>query len=286
MLRPTITAVVPAYNASGFISRAIRSALDQTVPPDQVIVVDDGSADDTADVAGSFPVQVIRQKNGGPAAARNAAIRAASSEWIAFLDADDAWHPDKIERQIPCLGDPQLGVLSAWSRWPAGPVDFESLWAVNKITTSSAVVRKAAIEDAGYFDEDRQLISVEDYNLWLRIAAKQWSLYNTAEDLVAYTPAPGSLSGQIEKMALAELRNLEKIVTALSLDPARVRAKRAAICRTYGQEALHSRRRSAARRLFNMSLRSEVSAASIVYLLATFVPDSLLDVRRKLLHSA
>jgi glycosyltransferase involved in cell wall biosynthesis len=94
-----VSVVIPAFDAARFIASAIRSALAQTRPVLEVIVVDDGSRDDTAAVARAAGANVIVQANAGPGAARNAGVRAARGEWIAFLDADDVWHPRKLERQ-------------------------------------------------------------------------------------------------------------------------------------------------------------------------------------------
>src|SRR5215831_2827499 len=95
VVRPAaVSGIIPAYNAESFISETIASALAQTYPLTELIVVDDGSSDHTAEVAARFPnTRVIRRPNGGQGAARNTGIQAASGDWIAFLDHDDTWHP-------------------------------------------------------------------------------------------------------------------------------------------------------------------------------------------------
>src|SRR5580700_8639860 len=95
---PTISVVIPAYNAARFVGSAIESALAQTSTPLEVLVIDDGSRDDTAAVVQQYaaPVGLLRQSNGGPASARNHGVRVARGEWIAFLDADDTWLPQKL----------------------------------------------------------------------------------------------------------------------------------------------------------------------------------------------
>ncbi|MHC5163353.1 MAG: glycosyltransferase family 2 protein [Planctomycetota bacterium] len=101
----SVSAVIPAYNCEKYIARAIESVLNQTRPVDEIIVVEDGSTDNTAEVIRSFgeKVKMIRQENAGECAARNTGIQAAMSDWIAFLDADDQWLPDKTELQVECL---------------------------------------------------------------------------------------------------------------------------------------------------------------------------------------
>jgi glycosyltransferase involved in cell wall biosynthesis len=100
-----ITVVITAYNSQETISRAIDSVLDQTVQPKEIIVVDDGSTDDTAQILLSFDdkIRVISQRNQGPSAARNTGIKAAKTTWIALLDGDDLWHREKLQRQIKAL---------------------------------------------------------------------------------------------------------------------------------------------------------------------------------------
>lgn len=95
-----ISVVIPAFNAAAFIAETIRSAQEQTHAPLEIIVVDDGSADTTARIAGEMGCRVIRQSNGGVCAARNSGIMSARGEWIALLDHDDIWHPDKLERLV------------------------------------------------------------------------------------------------------------------------------------------------------------------------------------------
>ncbi len=101
----TVSVVIPAYNAAKYIGRAIDSVLAQTRPADEIIVVDDGSTDNTADVAHGYgdKIRFIRQENAGASVARNTGIEAATSEWIAFLDADDEWLPQKLQLQTEHL---------------------------------------------------------------------------------------------------------------------------------------------------------------------------------------
>lgn len=105
--RPTISVIIPVHNGERYLAEAIRSVLDQTLPPDEIIVVDDGSTDGSAAIARSFgpPVRVLTQANLGPAAARNLGVTHAAGDLLAFLDADDLWTPDKLTRQAQVLRD-------------------------------------------------------------------------------------------------------------------------------------------------------------------------------------
>lgn len=102
---PRISAVVPTYNRADLISRAVESILAQTRPPDEVIVVDDGSSDDTRDVVSRYrEVRYLRQSNAGASTARNLGVENARYEWIAFLDSDDVWLPDHLEKMCAAIG--------------------------------------------------------------------------------------------------------------------------------------------------------------------------------------
>lgn len=107
MTNPGISLILPAFNASRYLREAVDSALNQTIPPRQLIVVDDGSTDDTLEIARGYgePVTVITQPNAGTSAARNRGLAEANQPLISFLDADDRFMPDKLERQLQALSD-------------------------------------------------------------------------------------------------------------------------------------------------------------------------------------
>jgi len=192
-----VSAVIPAYNAEKFIHVTIESALAQTYALAEIIVVDDGSSDRTAEVAGKFPkTRVIRRPNGGQGAARNTGIREAIGEWIALLDHDDTWREDKTEIQI---------------RYAATGVDFEALWQRRAfVTPSGALVRKRTLEEVGGFSESRAVMGVEDLNLWLRIAMAGWRFVKSEGGLYRWNSV-GNQSSNDLKMLAAELANVEQI---------------------------------------------------------------------------
>ena len=178
-----ISAIIPVRNRADYIGRAIESALDQTYPLSEVIVVDDGSTDRTVEVAGSFGdarVKVIRQDSKGACAARNTGWRASSADWIGFLDSDDIWMPSKIEAQVACCnaderlvacftGFGEIGNGREHYQIPsANSASLGNLQKGNGLgPTSCCLVRRSALEVIGGWDEG--LPSCQDWDLWLRL---------------------------------------------------------------------------------------------------------------------
>lgn len=181
-----ISVVIPAYNAAGTIGRALDSVIAQTHPAREIIVVDDGSTDRTAQVVSEYGgrVEYLYQDNAGPGAARNAGIRAARGEWIAFLDADDEWLPHRLALQVDLLGrHPDLAwVTGRFERChcdhkrpnPPAPGDqdpiqdfFSLLGTETWGCTDTMLVRKHIVQQAGPFSTER---FTEDLDMWIRIA--------------------------------------------------------------------------------------------------------------------
>jgi glycosyltransferase involved in cell wall biosynthesis len=177
-----VSAVIPAYNYGHLVGRAVESVLAQTYREIEVIVVDDGSTDGTAERLAPYRdrIRYVYQENRGLPAARNAGIRLARGEWVAFLDADDVWHPRKTEVQlnevagrsdVALIGSPKYYSPMPEHLPPNPPVrqlgirEF-LLWA--PIGPSSALVRRSCFDEVGYFDET--LSSIEDRDMWLRVA--------------------------------------------------------------------------------------------------------------------
>lgn len=206
---PTVSVVIPAYNAAGTIRAALASVERQTVRPLEVIVVDDASTDDTADILRKEYARhtlVFLDRNRGPAGARNAGIRKARGEWLAFLDGDDAWFPWRIEEQMRVLAAAPDAVCVSGNvtllpgdkalppSHPAGcpvrDVALEEFLDSNPVPTSTALVRSKSLEEAGGFDE--QFRGPEDIDLWMRIAARGRVL-KMDMPLALYRERPGSL---------------------------------------------------------------------------------------------
>ncbi len=183
-----VAVVVPTYNCAQYLARALDSVTAQTYRSFQLFVIDDGSTDNTEEIVGKFPSECVfeKQAHAGPAAARNRGIRISSSPYIAFLDADDVWLPQKLERQIKLLERrPEVGLVcsdcavggitepdSSYFQRRAMPQSevFERLVKDCFIVTPTVVVRRECLLAFGGFNE--ALGVSEDLNLWLKIASR------------------------------------------------------------------------------------------------------------------
>ena len=288
VVTPTVSVIIPAYNAAGFVDRAIESALAQTHPPLEILVIDDGSKDATSEVVARWapPVRLLQQQNGGPAAARNHGAREARGEWLAFLDADDRWLPEKLARQLASAKTPDVALVYSRPPMHAGRVispmaDFDTLWQRNFLITSAVMVRRDVFKRHDGFDEERALIGVEDYNLWLRMAAAGERLVLCPEAHVIYSPAPGSLTSQVERFLGAELCNVARLADRLHLDRDLVASKRQRIYLEYGRELFWVRDLGAARRCFAHALDERPAAQSLAWWAATFLPRPVIDLPRR-----
>jgi glycosyltransferase involved in cell wall biosynthesis len=182
----TVSVVIPCYNAGAYLAEALASVAGQRRPAREVIVIDDRSTDDSVAIAQAHGARVLElPANGGAAAARNAGIAAASSDVVAFLDADDYWAPDHLERVVALLDRfPDVGLafglerrFGAWTGEdvaylpPETPVD--AFWAClrrNPISNSGVVVRRAELVAIGGYDAGIRY--AEDYDLWLRLSTR------------------------------------------------------------------------------------------------------------------
>lgn len=210
-----ITVVIPAYNAAAFIGDAVHSVFTQTRLPEEVIIIDDGSTDATPQILESIgknvppgtSLRIIHQQNAGVMAARNRGIAEAHGDWIAFLDADDAWFPEKLHRQtklLETLNTPALlccGMVTFWRDLPAPTtilcetlptqVSTEQLLQRNYIGTSTVLLPKASLVAVGGFSAHYN--HAEDWAVWLRIAASVLPIWRMTEQLGAYRMTPNAL---------------------------------------------------------------------------------------------
>jgi len=285
--QPLVSVVVPAYNVAPYVEQALVSALDQTYRRIEVIVVNDGSTDSTRSVIervlrdrGDPRLRVIDQPNAGLSAARNSGVDAARGELVAFLDSDDAWRPDKLEKHVRLLARrPRVGLSFSYSEYMTedgrptghGPVTTRLAPSLHDMVRrnqcgngSSIVVRRECLRIAGPFREE--LRSCEDYELWCRMLwATSYEAACIPEPLTLYRQREASLSfdaarfTQNADLAMRLLRETmpsipERLMRAGHAEHYRIAALKAA---TLGQDEVATRLLARALRLWPWLLVSD-----------------------------
>jgi glycosyltransferase involved in cell wall biosynthesis len=288
--QPLVSAIIPTYNSADFVVEAVESVLAQTYPNVEIIVVDDGSADDTVARLNSrfgSRIQVVQQEHLGPAVARNAGLRTAKGEFAAFLDADDLWMPKKIERSLgPLQGNPKVGVVYTAVRIHemdsgrkytlpqytiSGNMAKELFAECRGVNTSTLVVRREALDRIGGFDEE--FFRAQDWDLMVRLA-EQVEYAHVPEILTERRLHPASLS--VARRDLYAKYNLLVIQKAVKRRPELyVELEADALAKAhfrfgmafYGDFAMRE-----ARAEFRRSLKHRWNWETANYLLRTFLP--------------
>lgn len=218
-----ISVIIPSYNRADFLEKVIQSVLNQTTKIDEIIVVDDGSIDNTKQLLEKYEIKYIYQENNGVSSARNKGIYEASNEWICFLDSDDIWQPNKIEKQIAFHKEnPHIFFSHTDELWrfndkiikqkkhqlkPSGYCFKENI-PNTLIGASTVMCHKSIFDDVGLFDEG--LEACEDYDLWLRILDK-YELGLVNEKLITKIAGhSGQLSFETPLMDSFRIKALEK----------------------------------------------------------------------------
>jgi glycosyltransferase involved in cell wall biosynthesis len=227
--------IIPAYNAERFISRTLDSVRDQTYRNIEVLVVDDGSQDQTAEIVDSMcdkdhRIQLLHQNQSGVAAARNTAIQKAKGQFIAPIDADDIWHPQNIEKQVQCMLDaePSVGLVYAWSAvideqgiltgdFRVSPIEgdvYETLLSHNFLRNASAcLIRSDCLNEVGFYNTQflqHNAQGCEDWDLYLRIA-ENYQFRVVPDFLIGYRRVKNSMSSNFSAMASSHSFMLDAI---------------------------------------------------------------------------
>jgi len=242
---PKVSVIIPVYNCEKYIAQTLDSVFSQSLQDFEVIVVNDGSTDRTEEVLSKYRQRITHLQNDhrGPASSRNRGLDVARGSHIAFLDADDLWHPAKLEKQLAFAEKhPEYGIITtdaanfdetgildvstaAFHKFiPSGDV-LEHLLFDNWIGTSCAMIRRACFEKVGGFDEER-FVWGEDWIMWMRVAA-EYPVYFIDEVLVQYRMhSQGYSRANLEKHyrdLLYDLDKLERTVPRLAARPDLVR---------------------------------------------------------------
>jgi glycosyltransferase involved in cell wall biosynthesis len=248
-MTPTVSVAIATYNYGRYLGRALDSALGQTFRDLEVVVLDDGSTDDTPAVVEPYlkdsRVRYHRAKHLGVAAAKSAAVDLCRAPFVAFLDADDEWMPDKLERQMALFFDPEVGVVSCGRELidaDGCPLEFRQpalhrgrvlprMYETNFVCFSSAVVRRVVLDAIGLFDP--RLPLAVDYDLWLR-AATRCAFDFVPEPLVKYRVGHANLSRRAEERLRTVVDIRERFLNEYGgqrlLDPALVRDAYMVLC--------------------------------------------------------
>jgi glycosyltransferase involved in cell wall biosynthesis len=229
---PKVSVIIPTYNRAQFLPRAIRSVQGQTFRDWELIVVDDGSIDGTQQLLRAWAdMRVVSQPNRGVSAARNAGVRIASGEWIAFLDSDDEWRPEKLERQMECVANrPAIWIWHTDETWfrngkllrqkahhrKQGGLFFDRAVERCLISPSSVMIHRRLVERVGLFDES--LPAAEDYDLWLRVTAFYEVGFVPEPLTIKHAEAENQLSVVTQSIDRYRIRALVKILENPSLD--------------------------------------------------------------------
>jgi glycosyltransferase involved in cell wall biosynthesis len=303
-----VSAVIPAYNREREVVEAIGSVRAQTRPPAEILVVDDGSTDGTAAAAEAAGARVLRQENRGVSAARNAGVEAANQPWIAFLDSDDLWEPDRLERQWEALAlAPDVGLVfsdhavfdetgvtvpsALATRRPyrrvakheLAPGVFRcegaslgrAMFGGNLVKPSTVLVRRDLLEDVGLFDST--FGHAEDRELGLRLLARTDALV-VERPLVRYRVHAGAASADPLEMTLGAITVGDRVLANPARYPAgaadHFRRDRPRRLREAGLLLMERDRFSEARQVLRRSLRAKPSLRTVAALAAAFLGRS------------
>ena len=227
-MMPQVSVVIPSYNCAAFIVKAVESVLAQTFTDHEIIVVDDGSTDETPTLVQPYldRIQYIRQTNKGLPGARNTGIRASTGSLIALLDADDSWLPEKLAKQVPFFADQEVAIVYsdfcveyADGRFLASylserPLASEGYIVENYLRSrflfpSTMLLRRSAVEAAGFFDEE--MLAAEDIELFARICLR-WKVERVDEVLMVRTEGTNNITANSSRMNDYTIRAFEKIL--------------------------------------------------------------------------
>lgn len=267
-----VSVIIPAYNCAKYIDEAVNSVLSQTYPYLEIIVVNDGSTDNTLQIIEKFKdrITIINQAQSGVACARNTGIKSANGDYIAFIDADDYWFKEKIQLQVSYLekhGD-MSAVYSAWKTWTPQNGEFpqafslapvitnsdidqeNSGWVYDKllfdciIHTSSLLAKKSVLDKIGYFDNDLKI--GEDYDLWLRLS-RVTKIDKLSTALSLYRINPESITNKTPLNINYELVVLEQAIDrwgynnpdGTTVSPKKIKKNLADVCFTFAYQHYH-----------------------------------------------
>ena len=222
-----ISVIIPTFNRKKTLGRAIQSVMNQSLSPFEILIIDDGSNDGTKEWVKESPqdIKYIYQNNQGVSSARNKGIKYAYGDWIAFLDSDDEWLPNKLYEQVKAIGsNPEIKFFHTNEIWirngvrvnqmkkhkKYGGYIFEKCLDICRVSPSSVLIKKEIFDDIGTFDESLRVC--EDYDLWLRITSKYPVVFLDIPLIYKYGGHAGQLSKVNDGIESYRIQSLEKII--------------------------------------------------------------------------
>lgn len=294
---PKVSVIIPTYNCARYLPAAIESVLRQTYRDFEIVVVNDGSPDDTDSAVAPYldRITYIKQANLGAPAARNRGLAASTGELIAFLDDDDEWMPEKLRLQVPEFDDAKVGLVYSDLRvvhddgrvmesflatrpLAASGYIFENFLASGFILTSCVAVSRRCLEDVGDFDESMR--SLQDFDLWFRIL-RRWKAALVRRPLALRRLRAGNMTSDRNLPSRFYVRLYEKVLTEFELSPrerAIARSRMAEVCYERGYYLSHRGSRAEARSVLLRSLRYNLRhLRAWLCLAATLAPAAIIS---------
>lgn len=295
---PKISVVIPTYNAAQYVGEAIESVLNQTFKDYEIVVVDDGSTDNTEELLQKYVdrIRYIKQKNGGEGAARNRGIREAHGEWVAFLDADDLWLPHKLKVQMEFVeqhpdvdfiyGDTSVfdsnRVLSKSvfsERQPHEGRIIKNLLRENCVPILSVIARKKCFEKSGLFKEGMKYCT--DYEMWLRFA-KYFKFGYVNEVVASCRKHEKGVSQNMEQMHKTHLNILNTTLKDMKIPYAAADRIRSFNYFKNGYLCFEKKNKDASKNFFLSILNNPFYLKSWVYLFLSMLPSEIIIFLKKI----
>jgi glycosyltransferase involved in cell wall biosynthesis len=301
---PLVSVVIPIYNGETFLARAIASVSAQTYTPLEIVVIDDGSTDNSLAVVSACPTQaplrILRQENRGVAMARHAGVLASAGDFIAFLDQDDWWREDKIAKQVEvfqadaslALVHTQAAYFDQSAREFVPPINasgtphemvghcYERLLMANPIGNSTVMIRRSAFDAVGGFDVSIGGNTVADYALWLRLARK-FTFAFVPEELAVFRLHANQGTWRRDAMLRAELALLTNEVPETKRRSPQMRQRFAGLEEALGIACLDAGDYDAARSSFMRAWREAPSLRRTGLCLASSLPSGIVERWRR-----